>query len=131
MYYFRESKSANPLLPSFTIWGPLLKKRVCSPVSIIFFLSGMNSSWKGIVLQGSKREVGKSRKCLLCTIGGKRKCTNTTEQLKRNIWPRGYKTFFMLNSVEHEILNAHKYENIKKFNNFQAQISLECYFSCS
>ena len=25
--------------------------------------------------------------------------------------PRGYKTFFMLNSVEHEILNAHKYKN--------------------
>ena len=23
---------------------------------------------------------------------------------------RGYKTFFMLNSVEHEILNAHKYK---------------------
>ena len=23
--------------------------------------------------------------------------------------PRGYKTFFMLNSVQHEILNAHKY----------------------
>ena len=22
-------------------------------------------------------------------------------------WPRGYKTFFMLNSAEHEILNAH------------------------
>ena len=30
-------------------------------------------------------------------------------------WPRGYKTFFMLNSVEHEILNAHKYKTIKKF----------------
>ena len=29
--------------------------------------------------------------------------------------PRGYKTFFMHNSVEHEILNAHKYKNIKKF----------------
>ena len=27
---------------------------------------------------------------------------------------RGYKTFFMLNSVEYEILNAHKYKNIKK-----------------
>ena len=27
---------------------------------------------------------------------------------------RGYRTFFMLNSVEHEILNAHKYKNIKK-----------------
>ena len=29
--------------------------------------------------------------------------------------PQSYKTFFMLNSVEHEILNAHKYKNIKKF----------------
>ena len=36
---------------------------------------------------------------------------------KKNIMfirPRGYKTFFMLNSAEHEILNAHKYKNIKK-----------------
>ena len=31
------------------------------------------------------------------------------------IRPRGYKTFFMLNSIEREILNAHKYKNIKKF----------------
>ena len=29
--------------------------------------------------------------------------------------PRGYKTFFVLNSVEHEILNAHKYKIINKF----------------
>ena len=29
--------------------------------------------------------------------------------------PRGYKTFFMLNSAEHEIVNAHRYKNIKKF----------------
>ena len=29
-------------------------------------------------------------------------------------WPRGCKTFFMLNSVEHESLNAHKYKNIYK-----------------
>ena len=36
----------------------------------------------------------------------------------------GYKTFFMLSSVEHEILNAHKYRNIKKFSFFEAQISL-------
>ena len=43
---------------------------------------------------------------------------------------RGYKTFFMLNSAEHEILNAYKYKNIKKLSIFQAQISLECYFSC-
>ena len=46
-------------------------------------------------------------------------------------WPRGYKTFFVLNSVEHEILNAHKYKNIKKFGLFKAQLSLECYFSRS
>ena len=45
--------------------------------------------------------------------------------------PRGYKTFFVLNSVEHEILNAHKYTNIKKFGFFKAQLSLECYFSRS
>ena len=44
------------------------------------------------------------------------------------IWPRGYKTFFMLNSIEHEILNAHKYINIKKFGFTKAQISLECFF---
>ena len=42
---------------------------------------------------------------------------------------RGDKTFFMLNSVEREILNAHKYKNIKKFSIFQTQISRECYFS--
>ena len=36
---------------------------------------------------------------------------------------RGYKTFFILNSVEHEILNAHKYKNIQKFSFFQTQIS--------
>ena len=42
--------------------------------------------------------------------------------------PRGYKTFFVLNSVEHEILNAPKYKNIKKFDLFKAQLSLECYF---
>ena len=44
---------------------------------------------------------------------------------------RGYKTFFVLNSVEHEISNAHKYKNIKKFSFCQAQISGECCFSCS
>ena len=27
------------------------------------------------------------------------------------IWPQGYKTFFMLNSAEHEIFSANKYEN--------------------
>ena len=36
-------------------------------------------------------------------------------------WPRGYKTFFMLNSAEHEILITHKYKKIRKLNIFQAQ----------
>ena len=44
---------------------------------------------------------------------------------------RSYKTFFMLTSPQHEIVNAHNYKNIKKLSFFQAQISLECYFSCS
>ena len=51
--------------------------------------------------------------------------------LNLEILPRGYKTFSMLNSTEHEISNAHKFKYIKKFSFFLAQISLECYFSCS
>ena len=43
---------------------------------------------------------------------------------------RGYKTFSMLNSAEHWILNAHKYKNLKTFS-FFFRLSLECYFSCS
>ena len=31
---------------------------------------------------------------------------------------RGYRIFFMLNSTEHEILNAHRYKHIKKFSLF-------------
>ena len=45
-------------------------------------------------------------------------------------WARGYKIFSMLNSVEDEIVNAHKYKNIKKFSFFQTLISRECFFSC-
>ena len=37
----------------------------------------------------------------------------------------------MLNSTEHEIVNAHKYKYIKKFGLFEAQLSLQCYFSRS
>ena len=33
------------------------------------------------------------------------------KQFQKEIRARGYKTNFMLNSVEHEILNAHKYKN--------------------
>ena len=43
-------------------------------------------------------------------------------------WARSYKTFFILNSVEHEILNAHKFKNIKTFGLFSSQITIECYF---
>ena len=53
-----------------------------------------------------------------------------TDQIHGAIWAQGFKTCLMLNLAELEILNAHKYENIKKYF-FQAQLSLECYFSCS
>ena len=42
--------------------------------------------------------------------------------------PRGYKTFFILSSVEHEILNAHKYENIKKNQHFSGLDKLRMLF---
>ena len=50
--------------------------------------------------------------------------------LVKTLVPEAIKNF-MLNSAEHEFLNAHRYKNIKKFSISQAQISLECYFSCS
>ena len=67
---------------------------------------------------------------------GKKKQQNFLEKslpchLQKQPGPEVIKLFFMLNSAEHEILNARKYKNIKKFSFFQAQISLECYFSCS
>ena len=34
--------------------------------------------------------------------------------LVKYTWPRVYKTFSMLNSVEHEILNAYKYKKISR-----------------
>ena len=33
-------------------------------------------------------------------------------------WPGGYKTFIILNSVEHEILNAHKYKKYQEIQHF-------------
>ena len=60
-----------------------------------------------------------------------RKCKTTKNENLAVTRARGYKTFFVLSSVEHEISNAHKYKNIKKFGFFQAQISGEGYFSCS
>ena len=41
--------------------------------------------------------------------------------------PEVYKMFSILSPAEHEILNAHKYKNGKKFSISQAQICLECY----
>ena len=53
----------------------------------------------------------------------------TTSFPKKNkTGPEVIKLFFNLNSAEHEILNAHKYENIKKLSICQAQKSIECYF---
>ena len=46
-----------------------------------------------------------------------------------NAWSRGYNTFFRA-QLSLESLDAHKNKNIKKLSFFQAQISLECYFSC-
>ena len=66
--------------------------------------------------------------CDMQLYGSAVQCQRKSSTMTR---PRGYKTFFVLNSVEHEILNAHKYKKIKKFGLFKAQLSLECYFSRS
>ena len=53
----------------------------------------------------------------LSGVQGKRMQPYTVLNCKcshHNTRARGYKTFFMLNSTEQEILNAHKYKNIKK-----------------
>ena len=60
------------------------------------------------------------------------KKTTTLEQLYLTTRPRGYETFFMLNSAEHEIFSANKYENainswhfhIYQQINFRAQLCL-------
>ena len=38
---------------------------------------------------------------------------------RKNSWPGGYKKILRLNSVEHEILDSHKYKNTKKFGFFR------------
>ena len=52
---------------------------------------------------------------IVTTMSGSQQVSWTIELNGRNgscftrNWPRGYKTFFMFNSVEHEIFPAHKY----------------------
>ena len=48
---------------------------------------------------------------------------------ERAAWTQGYKTFFMLNSAEHEILNAHKYKNINKLSIFSGSDKPRMLFS--
>ena len=60
-------------------------------------------------------------------ISGKDGINVTTDSLffAPNLGPRLY-IFFMLNSAEYVILNAHKYNNFKKFSISQDHISLGC-----
>ena len=45
--------------------------------------------------------------------------------IRNQVWPQGYKNVHA--SAKHEILNAHKYQNMQKCGFLQAQISLLCY----
>ena len=65
------------------------------------------------LLVGSRIELSVPENCLDFTLSFS--AYNGTAQKRRPIRPRGYKTFFMFNSIEHEILNAYKSENIRKF----------------
>ena len=61
-------------------------------------------------------------------VNGKHRMRNTKHIYNCRFfgsWLRDYKTFFVLNSFEHEFLNAHKYKYIKKFSLFKARVSGE------
>ena len=48
--------------------------------------------------------VNKSIYCILI-------CLKQLDECNCSAWPRGYKTFFMLNLAEYKIFSANKYEN--------------------
>ena len=65
--------------------------------------------------------------CLKGPLNPKQPTNQTTTGktvMTQSFKPRGYKSFFMLNSAEHEILNARKYKNVKIFSLFQDQVGL-------
>ena len=51
--------------------------------------------------------------------------------IKTLITAQGYKTFFMLNSAEHEILNAYKYKRYQEMQLFSDSEKPRMLFSCS
>ena len=71
-----------------------------------------------------EKKVRKKRKkenvCIFFDIGGSFErpvfeISSVFDCIKKQARVQGYKTFFMLNTVEHEILNAPKNKKIKKF----------------
>ena len=89
-------------------WGLLLKKRICSLGSYSYSLK-----IKPLLKRLRREENYKWQSYSVFQI---KKIWNHFPYYSR---ARGYKTYFMLNSVEHEILNAHKYKSIKKFSFFR------------
>ena len=59
----------------------------------------------------SRIEVHLSVLLLFTLIVANSNDVNLKYTCKLQVWPQGYKTFFMLNSAEHEIFSANKYEN--------------------
>ena len=56
--------------------------------------------------------------CYSCCHSMTRLCVMNVSKFMINFGPRGYKTYLLLNSTEHEISTAHKklkYQQIKKF----------------
>ena len=81
-----------------------LKHMVCYPVlSIMYSLLSTHTIHTG------------GRILLFLAHRTRRTFSKVVSDLSLLTRPRGYKTFFVLNSTEHEILNAHKYKNIEKF----------------
>ena len=50
-------------------------------------------------------------------------------KLAKITWPQGYKTFFMLNSQEHEICSGHKFINANNFVRLKVKYKLHVILS--
>ena len=111
-------------------------KFYCSSLEIFFNFADVNLVIFGAVRFSVNGYTSKYHYCDIEAIavlqyGANLTGKNLLPEGRNSFRPRGYKTFYMLNSVEHEILNALKLKSIKKFGCFWAQINLECYFSRS
>ena len=91
------------------------QKKLISNTAYLLHVTGLSGRLTAIYLD-RQSSFGRVSTC----VASKTKVTKTLNNFANSTdtnqtWPRGYKNNFILNSAEHEISNAHEYQNIKKF----------------